>query len=126
MVHRFLVAGLLFLLMAPVAAQPPVCGPPPPYMDEPLHWEVHDENGPMGYDIHVTESWTLEGMTAYFIEARAGGGAVLGTGMILDDGNGCTVTAFDDNTGNVVEWTWEADYYSWSNGTKQRYFYPIW
>ena len=126
MVHKLLISALFLLMTAPAAlAQPPLCGPPPPYIDEPLHWEVHDENGPMGYTLHVTDTMPLEGATLYFMEARAGNGAVLGTAMIFEYG-GCTVTAVDGNTGNIVEWTWEADFFSWSDGVKQRYFHPVW
>lgn len=119
-----ILAVVFFLFAASAAsAQEPSDTPEVP-LSAPAHWEIHDQNGPIGVNLYVLASY--EGVHVFMFAGEIRGQEIWGEGVAShQSGGGYSVWSSD--SGNETQWVWDGDHYDKVGGTSAiREFHPVW
>lgn len=125
---RSLVAALSVLTLTCLArAQEPL---EPPGIAEPAYWEIHDDEGYIGFDIAVEYGFYDPEMNAdvYFLHVTGivGGQPYYSLSYLWDDGSGGPLVVLNGDSGSVTEWHWDNDHYVKVGGTAHyREYHPV-
>lgn len=120
MIHKLMTVAFLFLTCSIAQAQ---CLPP--RLDDPQSWEIHNEDGPMGLQIHVEYLYSYDNVDVF--ELTCNGVTSTAYQEFSEDGTTCDVDVLNGDSGNWTEWHWQGDCFEKVGGTHhQRWFYPNW
>lgn len=137
MVHKLLLALSLLFSVAVLPAQPtpptpppaPAPAPAPPYLDEPDHWQIHDERGetPMRIDAELVASNDVCDVYYLTISGTTRDGVpVSNWAMAYDWNNGQEIQVYNNDSGLWTVWEWRGDHYEKVGGTaNQRTYHPV-
>lgn len=126
----------LFLLAAAATAQdPPTPQPqpapvstPPPFLDEPDHWDIHGPDGSIGIEIRAGFWYGDLTCDVYWLEitGEVNGKPYYSFGIAIDCGDGTEIEVYNGDSGNWTTWEWENDHYKKVGGTSHvRTYHPI-
>lgn len=138
MIHKLLlVLSVLFsLAVLPAQPQPPTPTPPPapapaspPYLDEPAHWQIHDERGATRMRVEVEYGHNNGWADVYYLTYTGvdrNGNPISSWAVAYDWNDGQDIQVYNGDSGLWTTWEWEGDHYVKVGGTEnRRSFYPI-
>jgi hypothetical protein len=127
MIPKLLLAFALLFSITPTPAQ---SGneTPPPLLDAPDHWQIHDGNGPMDLEIHA-EFVCSDGFTDFYylsITGTLGGQPYSSWAIAQDSTGGQTLDVYNGDSELWTQWEWKGDHYDKVGGTaNRRSYYPV-
>jgi len=123
---RRLLLALAFLI--PVTLATAQSETPPPLLDAPHHWQVHDGNGAMDLQMEA-EFHSSDGFTdVYYIVVTGtiNGQPYESWAIALDSGDGTVLQVYNGDSELWSEWHWKGDHYDKVGGTaNRRSYYPV-
>lgn len=138
MVHKLLLALSLLFSVAVLPAQPPSPTPPPapapapapPYLDEPDHWQIHDEIGSTRMKIVAEYVGTDDDGTDVYELTITGtsreGHPISSWAVAYDWDNGENIQVYNGDSELWTTWVWRGDHYEKLGGTQhKRSYHPV-
>jgi len=135
MAKFLLLLSLLFLATA-LPAQPPAPAPAPapsqptpPFLDEPHHWQIHDEDGEMPLEITAEYRGKVGAAEVYDLTITgkdADGDPYSCWAVAFDYSYGMAIEVYNGDSGLWTTWVWQGDHYEKVGGTASvRTYHPV-
>jgi hypothetical protein len=125
---RKLLLAFAFLIPVSLAAAQSENDQPPPLLDAPDHWQVHDANGAMDLRMDVMFLCSVNGEDYYDIAVTGtiNGQPYSSWAIAIDRGTGEVLDVYNGDSETWTEWHWNGDHYDKVGGTpNRRSYYPV-
>lgn len=123
MVQKLLLA---FAFLFSIGATPAQDGPP--YLDTPEHWQVHNANGAMDLEMRAELVSSDGSLDVYYltVTGTVNGQPYESWAIAMDATDGQSLSVYNGDSEQWVEWRWNDDHYDKIGGTAaRRSFYPV-